>query len=80
MSLLKRKSGVELSLNTMIVLVLVLLVLLVSAYLLMSGVINFKNVTSCEKNDGHCESKCVEPKRMSGWPCGKDMVCCVLDS
>jgi len=80
-SLLKRKTGVELSLNTMVILILVLLVLLIVIYLVLTGVINLNNVTSCEKNNAQCLDKCVDgTNHITGFPCGKDKVCCTPDT
>jgi hypothetical protein len=51
------RKGIELPMNMIVVSVMVLLVLLVMAFLLMSGVFNWNKGTDCENQGGKCTPK-----------------------
>jgi len=81
---LRRKDGVELSLNTMIIIVLALLVLVVLGYLFIKSVSNAGISTSCTTHQGDCVPikpgcSATSGKVLSAYPCDTGEICCVDD-
>jgi hypothetical protein len=76
-NIFKHKKGVEMSVNTMIIIVLGLLVLIIIAFLLMGGAKNFTDANKCQNKGGNCEKTQCDPGEISGvWSCENKNPCC----
>jgi len=74
------KKGVELTFNTIVIMVLVLLVLIVLAFMLIKGFGSANTTMSCKSNGGECYASCTNPdkpdyKYPKPWNCDTG-VCC----
>ena len=79
MKLSNDKKGVELTFNTIIVMVLVLLVLVILAFILIKTFGTANATTGCTQNGGECSTtgKCADGKYMKPWGgCADKQVCC----
>ena len=77
--MMRTKKGVELGVNTMIIIVLALLVLIIIGYLVIKSVGNSTTATTCNSRGGQCRSACITGELPSSYSC-KDQgggVCCV---
>jgi hypothetical protein len=74
------KTGVELSVNTMIIVVLALLALIILAFLLIRSVDQSNTATACTSHGGVCQdakSDCpADNPTPAGWSCGSNQKCC----
>lgn len=77
---MNNKKAIEMSLNTVIVIVIGLLLLLILAFLLTNGFKNFGTGTSCDNKLDH---SCIEGNKCNteypipaGWSCGEGKICC----
>jgi hypothetical protein len=81
--MLKSKKGVELTINTMIIIVITLLVLMVMVFLIMKGTGNWTKGTTCQNQNGIChplKSPCPEDHPVSAaYSCtDANTRCCVI--
>jgi len=73
------KKGVELTMQTVVIALLVLLVLGVLIFLLFGGSTTFVKGTTCNP-PGHCEDRatpCNEGETSGPWTCSNDRKCCI---
>jgi hypothetical protein len=86
MRFLKSKQGVEMTLQTVIIAVLVLIVLVVLLYIFLKGSTGFiLGVSGCEDRHGSCVSDSQSCTSSGGsvyrlGKCDNDMVCCIYES
>lgn len=76
------KKGVEMSLQTIVIALLVLIVLGILIFLLFGGSTTFSKSTSCEPDHGTCQSlglgnPCGQDETTGPWKCPKDQKCCI---
>jgi len=76
----KDKKGVELTFNTIVIMVLVLLVLVILAFMLIKGFGTANTTMNCKSNGGECGTACPLPsntdyKYPKPWGCDTG-VCC----
>jgi hypothetical protein len=74
-----KRQGVELSVNTMILMVLGLLILLVGVYMIFSGFNKANDSQTCTAHMGECLSQCNDAKPVPApYSCSeKNTKCCV---
>lgn len=77
--MLKNKKGVELTVNTMIVIIITLLILVVLVFLVWKGAGNWNKGTECSTQGGDCRTTCNdEYPLVSAYSCSdKNEVCCI---
>ncbi len=72
------KKGVELTMNTVIIAVMVLLVLLVIAFIFLGGTKSWIKGTNCADKGGECLADCAAGQSATPWSCDqKNTKCCV---
>ena len=74
------KRGVEMTANTIIILILVLIILIAMVFFLTGGFKNFNKGTECLADRGSCRDKCNANEYVVGWRCpNSDQVCCATN-
>ena len=76
----RKKNGVELTMNTMIIAALVLIILLVLAFIFIKQSGTVIKANSCDAHEGKCTSTtdaCPEGYSTNfAWACDKEQKCC----
>jgi hypothetical protein len=70
------KKGVDLTINTMIIMALALIILIILAVLVVNGAINFNKGKGCAPPRGECKPSCLDTEFMVAWTCEGSDVCC----
>ena len=80
----RNKKGVELSINTVIIIIITLFILLILIFLVMKGAGQWNKGTSCDTQGGDCvtfagDKRCPETKPViSAYSCpDKGQTCCI---